>query len=223
MEFLDIFGQKFAMKLKGLLFKTMFPPPVSQLKIDVAVRHTAWRTQAWREQDWRDQVRPRSGAAAKKGLVAHSRNWVRQAVAVGWHQGWNNFAPTAKSLSLVYSDDAAVRELNRIWRGQDKATNVLSFPSDFPPTEAALAAPPPPFGLQIGDVILAYETVMREAVAQKKPLADHTAHLVIHGVLHLLGYDHQTEQDAARMEALEIAALGCFDIGNPYLQEDHIK
>jgi len=103
-----------------------------------------------------------------------------------------------------------LRELNRDFRGQDKPTNVLSFPSDEKPKPGA------PMVL-LGDVVLAYETVAREAHAQGKSLAEHAAHMVVHGVLHLLGFDHErNEVDAQRMEALETQVLAKLGIPNPY-------
>ncbi|MGA3304718.1 MAG: rRNA maturation RNase YbeY [Stellaceae bacterium] len=113
-------------------------------------------------------------------------------------------------LSLVLADDAAVRELNREFRGLDKPTNVLSFPA------SEKTAPGAPMVL-LGDVVLAYETVAREAHAQGKSLAEHAAHLVVHGVLHLLGFDHERgEAEAARTEALETQILARLGIPNPY-------
>jgi probable rRNA maturation factor len=111
-------------------------------------------------------------------------------------------------LSLVLADDGTVRRLNRRWRGRDRATNVLSFP----------AAEPPPRGapLLLGDVVLAFETVRREAKAQGKSLADHLAHLVTHGVLHLIGYDHAADAEARRMEGLERRILRRLGIADPY-------
>lgn len=113
---------------------------------------------------------------------------------------------------VVLSDDAAVRDLNRTWRGQDKPTNVLSFPA----TGSHHGAGP----RLVGDVVLAYETVLRESAAETKPLRDHLAHLVVHGTLHLLGEDHETGEDEARaMERLEIAALASLGIPDPYGDE----
>ena len=111
-------------------------------------------------------------------------------------------------LGILLSDDEHVKSVNQEWRGIDKPTNVLSFPA-VEPTKLARA----PF---LGDIIIAYETVEREAKAEGKAFADHYAHLVVHGFLHLLGFDHINEADAERMEALEIAILSSLDIPDPY-------
>ena len=117
----------------------------------------------------------------------------------------------ASMVDVTLTDDAAQRTLNRTWRGKDTSTNVLAFPGADP-------AIPPPVGapLLLGDVVLAYETVAREALEQHKPLADHLRHLVVHGVLHLLGYDHTEPAEAAAMEAREIAILAELGVPNPY-------
>jgi probable rRNA maturation factor len=111
-------------------------------------------------------------------------------------------------LSVVLADDATVRALNARWRGKDAPTNVLAFASDDP----ALPGQP----LLLGDVVLAYETVAAEAKDQGKNLADHLRHLVIHGVLHLLGYDHVAAAPAKRMEALETRILASLGVADPY-------
>ena len=117
-------------------------------------------------------------------------------------------------LTVILADDAAVRALNAEWRGKDKPTNVLSFPAATPEEIARARAGGPP--LLLGDVVLALETCRREAEDEGKPLADHLAHLVVHGVLHLLGHDHATEPEAERMEALEVAVLARLGIADPY-------
>jgi probable rRNA maturation factor len=111
-------------------------------------------------------------------------------------------------VSLLLSDNAHVQSVNREWRGLDKPTNVLSFPA-VEPSKLARA----PF---LGDIIIAYETVESEARLDDKAFADHYAHLVVHGFLHLLGYDHLDEADAQKMESLEIAILASLDIPDPY-------
>ncbi|MFN4024603.1 MAG: rRNA maturation RNase YbeY [Hyphomonas sp.] len=114
-------------------------------------------------------------------------------------------APQADgNLAVLMSDDAALQALNRDFRGKDKPTDVLSFPS-LPMDR--------PF---LGDIAVAHGVSLRDADQQGKSLADHLVHLLIHGYLHLLGFDHETEEDAAEMEALEIKALASLGIANPY-------
>ncbi len=111
--------------------------------------------------------------------------------------------------TLLLADDAALRALNRDFRGQDKATNVLSFPA---PAGPAVAGRP----RHLGDLALGFETVARESLDEGKTLADHAAHLVVHGVLHLLGHDHGTDREADAMEGIEVAALARLGIPDPY-------
>lgn len=125
-------------------------------------------------------------------------------------------APASHELCIVLADDAFVRELNRSYRGIDKPTNVLAFPSE---DEAGRHRPPISGPRLLGDVIVARETLHGEATASGIPVADHLAHLVVHGVLHLLGYDHETEAEAALMETRETAILRRLDISDPYARE----
>lgn len=120
-------------------------------------------------------------------------------------------APAASIVDIALADDAEQRVLNRIWRGEDAPTNVLSFPAADPSVPVPHGAP-----LLLGDVVLAFETMQREAIEQNKPFADHLQHLVVHGVLHLLGYDHENAADAAIMEEREIALLAELGVPNPY-------
>lgn len=112
-------------------------------------------------------------------------------------------------VTLVLTDDAEVRALNRTWRGKNAATNVLSFPS-----HEKVKGP----GL-LGDVVLAHETILEEARAQGITLDAHVAHLVVHGVLHLIGFDHLEDIDAERMEAIERTALASLGIADPYADD----
>ncbi len=115
----------------------------------------------------------------------------------------------AAEVSIALSSDARVRTLNRGYRGKDKPTNVLSFPGVDDKT--AFLSP-----VLLGDVILAFETTRREAKAEGKAFRDHVAHLIVHGVLHLLGYDHEVERDAAKMEKMERLILADLGIADPY-------
>lgn len=110
--------------------------------------------------------------------------------------------------SVVLGDDALVRALNHTYRGMDKPTNVLSFPFQVPPGGARN-------GL-LGDVVLAAETVAREAAERGIPLVHHLQHLVIHGLLHLLGFEHDTDPEAEMMERLETEILATLAIADPY-------
>lgn len=119
----------------------------------------------------------------------------------------------AVEVSVLLADDATVQALNRTWRAKDKPTNVLSFPAAPQPRHDGAAVP-------LGDLVLAYDTLVRESGEQSKPLGHHLAHLLVHGTLHLLGQDHETgEAEADAMEALEIAALAGLGIPNPYADE----
>lgn len=120
-------------------------------------------------------------------------------------------------LGIVLADDALVRRLNRDYRGRDAPTNVLSFALTEGVDGAEEGEPDVPGApVLLGDVVVAYETVMAEAQAQGKPPLDHLRHLIVHGVLHLLGYDHQNESAAGTMERLEVAVLQRFGIADPY-------
>ena len=110
--------------------------------------------------------------------------------------------------SVMLTDDAQIRELNRTWRDKDKPTNVLSFPAPEQPGQDGAR--------HLGDIALAYETLVRESEEESKELAHHFAHLIVHGVLHLLGYDHEVEAEADIMEGLEVKALATLGIADPY-------
>jgi probable rRNA maturation factor len=120
---------------------------------------------------------------------------------------------------LLFTSDAEVQTLNRQWRAKDQPTNVLSFPMLEHADLLALAADGPEE--MLGDLALALETCTREAAEKSIPLEHHAAHLIVHGLLHLAGYDHETgPDDAAAMEALEIKALAMLGIPDPYGDSD---
>jgi probable rRNA maturation factor len=154
------------------------------LAVDIVIESPLWKTQ--------------------RGADAMLRRAIAAAAAL---------VPSDGELAVVLTDDAAIRALNRDWRGKDAATNVLSFP-------AKEARPDRRAPRLLGDVVIAYETVAREAAAEGKPFMHHLAHLAVHGFLHLVGYDHEANEDADAMERLEIAILARLDVPDPYLLRD---
>jgi probable rRNA maturation factor len=134
------------------------------------------------------KMRPRSAAVVRKAVTAAA-----QAVST----------PPAE-LAIVLTDDSEIRELNRTWRKQDKPTNVLSFPAAGSGDK------------HLGDIVIAFETVAREAKAENKAIEHHLAHLAVHGYLHLLGHDHDDDNQAEEMERLETAILARLGIADPY-------
>jgi probable rRNA maturation factor len=137
------------------------------------------------------------------------RRSARRAFAAASGAGWRG-SKVAHEVSFMLTDDRRMRQLNRAYRGKDKPTNVLSF--------AVLDAerPAPKLPWLLGDVVLASGVIAREAKAQAKKLEHHLSHMAVHGMLHLLGYDHEDHKDALIMEALEVAALAKMGIANPY-------
>jgi probable rRNA maturation factor len=115
-------------------------------------------------------------------------------------------------IAVMLTDDAGIRTLNRNWRGQDKPTNVLSFPALQPTGKPSPDDPP----RMLGDIAIAYETTRREADDEQKPFDHHLSHLAVHGFLHLVGYDHENDADADAMENLERAILAELGIPDPY-------
>lgn len=120
-------------------------------------------------------------------------------------------ADRAGEVCIALSDDARLQALNRDHRGRDRPTNVLAFPASGPTAPGGTAF--------LGDVVLACETVKREAEAQKKPFNHHMSHLIVHGTLHLLGYGHDTDRDADLMETREAAILSRLGIPDPYAND----
>jgi probable rRNA maturation factor len=126
-------------------------------------------------------------------------------------QAW--WRPSSLSFTIRIVGTAESRHLNRLWRGKDKPTNVLSFPAgDIQPPASSLQSP----ALPLGDLVICAPVVVREAREQGKTLRAHWAHMVVHGVLHLLGYDHEIDRDAGFMEAREVNLLATFGYPNPY-------
>jgi len=134
-----------------------------------------------------------------------------QAVAAACSQGEVVLADGCE-LAILFADDERVCDLNSEFRSKDQPTNVLSFPSIG---DGVRGEP-----THLGDIVLAYETVAREAEESGKPFDHHLAHLVMHGFLHVLGYDHEDEAEARVMEALETRALASLGIADPYADED---
>lgn len=116
-------------------------------------------------------------------------------------------------VSVLLTNDNAIQILNREWRGKNKPTNVLSFPGSDD-LETALI---------LGDIVVAYETTMREATEEQKSFDDHFTHLIVHGCLHLLGFDHETSEEAEEMENLERLVLAQLGVTDPYLDTSLIQ
>ena len=166
---------------------------MGRVKIELRVRHAAWRS-------------------AVPELVRLTRRAAASAVAVAPPMP----AERSAELAVLFVDDARMKALNQRYRGQDKPTNVLAFAAQESAPSASPARVPEPSTLLLGDVVLAYETTVREAKAAGKPVAAHVGHLVVHGVLHLLGYDHHRAREARAMEALEVRALEAIGLPDPY-------
>jgi probable rRNA maturation factor len=147
-------------------------------------------------------------------MAAGAAALVRKAAAAAVRQGGVATLPEVE-IAVALADNAMIREANRGWRRKDSPTNVLSFPS----VEAARIAAAP----FLGDVIIAYETTLAEAQAEGKRFDDHLAHLVTHGVLHLLGYDHVTAADAELMEARERLILASLGVDDPYAGSEPVE
>ena len=153
---------------------------------------------------------PASGSAVE--VVIDSESWAKapqaEQVVCNAVQTAARYASGLGSLAVLLTDDASIRALNARFRKIDKATNVLSFPSD--PAQTG----------HIGDIAIAYETVAREAAGEQKAFLDQLAHLAVHGYLHLAGFDHETEEEAQGMEDLERSILASLGIADPYAERD---
>jgi probable rRNA maturation factor len=159
------------------------PPAPSRLALDVAEDSPLW------------------------GGLPDAEALAERAVAAAAHFGGVRLLAGAE-VSLLLTDDAHMREINREWREKDRPTNVLSFPAVQPDKVSAS-----PF---LGDIAVAYETLVREARDDHTTVSDHFLHLVVHGFLHLLGYDHIETDDAERMERLEVEILAALGVQDPY-------
>ena len=153
--------------------------------------------------EWADELAPDSiPAALDDSQIQH---WVSTALT-------HLDAAQDCDLSIRMVDLAESQQLNADYRGKDKPTNVLSFPSDVPENMAEMIGYRP-----LGDLVVCWPVVQAEAAEQQKAVLDHLCHLTVHGVLHLLGYDHETsDADAEEMEALEVEILEKLAVGNPY-------
>ncbi len=157
--------------------------PAPAPEIDIQVQSPGW------------DAEPAAAETVRRAIGAAARHCTAHGASHG-------------EVSVVLTDDEAIRLLNHEWRRIDKPTNVLSFPA----TMSANSAPEP----LLGDIVIAYETVARESTAEHKPFLHHLAHLAVHGFLHLMGYDHQTDSQADAMEGLERDILADLDIADPY-------
>lgn len=175
-------------------------PAVPAARIDVAFQTAAWRR--------------RLPSAAR--ICARAG---RAAVASGWAKSGRRRSGASKSrppvaIAILLSDDAAIAALNYDFRGKNAPTNVLAFPATpMPPAPTGVARDP---RVPLGDIIVAFETTRREAASQGKTLAHHLTHLIVHAVLHLLGFDHRRLRAARVMETLEIEILAQMGIADPY-------
>jgi probable rRNA maturation factor len=154
---------------------------------------------------------------AQRGVKAVLQRAICEAAAMA--------ATSGGELAIVLTDDSAIRALNRDWRGKDQPTNVLSFPAYAPsrplPRKGAGSGRAGEARMRLlGDIVIAYETMAREALAEQRPFRHHLAHLAVHGFLHLVGHDHVANEEADAMEALEIAVLARLDVPNPYMTRD---
>jgi probable rRNA maturation factor len=141
---------------------------------------------------------------------------VRAAVAQSAVAGLLESGPAAE-ISVRFTSDDEVKGLNSDWRGKDKATNVLSFPMVQPDLLQTVSLNSDDGELLLGDIVLAHGVCVAEAAERGIPVEDHATHLLVHGVLHLLGYDHMTDDDGNAMEEIERQALGALGIADPYL------
>lgn len=165
--------------------------------------------------------RPKPKSRVRIDVIPQSLRWQKQEraetiVKKAVSAAAEAVSTTPAELAIVLADDSAIRALNRKWRGRNAPTNVLSFPAAGVPGGGKPRKGPP----YIGDIVIAYQTTAREAAAEGKPFEHHLSHLAIHGFLHLLGYDHETDREAEVMEALERRILKRLAVPDPYALRD---
>ena len=153
------------------------------------------------------------GWPAEEVLFDKSQSVLETALRFLMERQEQPFPQTAPEVSLVFADDDQIREINSEWRGQYKPTNVLSFPA-FPLQPGGMPGP------MLGDIIFARETLEREAAELEKPFEEHLTHLLVHGFLHLFGYDHMNDGEALVMEALETGILAELGLSDPYAGQE---
>jgi probable rRNA maturation factor len=147
--------------------------------------------------------------AAPEALAAQPE--IQAFVAIAIETADEIAGPAQGGIAVLVDGDERIRALNRLWRGVDKPTNVLSF--SYPDTPAGLPR-------HIGDIAISYQTAAAEAAAEGKPFAHHMKHLAVHGFLHVLGYDHESDEDADAMERLERTILARLGVPDPYVARD---
>jgi probable rRNA maturation factor len=166
-----------------------------------------------------------AAAGLKIDVLVDSEHWknagtAKAVVRRALKQAATTLSTKSAELAIVLTDDAAMRRLNRNWRGVDAPTNVLSFATKNPGNrhmrDRVSDELDKRLGKHLGDIVLAYETVKREARREGKPFDHHLAHLAVHGFLHLLGYDHASSAQARRMETIERAVLRDLAVPDPY-------
>jgi len=165
----------------------------AMIHVDITVESPAWETI---QTDWESLIRTSAQKTFEK--LGFQNNGVE--------------------LSIVLADDPFIQDLNKQYRDKDSPTNVLSFPQFEPEELETLEGTIP-----LGDMIFAFETIAREAGEQEKSFTDHTTHLIVHSILHLLGYDHEEEEAAEEMENLEVSILCEMGVKNPYESDGQIQ
>ena len=151
----------------------------------------------------------------KPNAAALVRKAIRAAASAKIASTKSASTPRAE-LAIVLTNDSAIRTLNNQWRKLDVPTNVLSFPAKVVRTSRNTPR-------QLGDIVIAFETTAQEAATEGKRFEHHLVHLAVHGFLHLLGYDHESDRDAEKMERLEVAILAPLGVPNPYVVRDPAK